>query len=117
MFVSSGLWVHGTPSAEILLREVGLGALLSRVVEKSSAMNHNAHHLSEVFHAAATPSLWLQNRADEAQEALPLLWLFLAPGIRGAAATPVEMGMGKAGVVPTTRAQLPGGKSGGQEVS
>lgn len=80
-------------------------------------MSRVAHHPSEVSHATTTPSLWLRNRVDEAQEAFPLLWLLLAPGARGAATTPAEMGLGKAGVVPTTRAQLPGGKSGGQEVS
>lgn len=80
-------------------------------------MNHFAHDPSEVFHATATLSLWLQSRADEAQEAFPLLWSLLAPGTCGAAATPVEMELGKAGGVPTTRIQLPGGKSGGQEVS
>lgn len=80
-------------------------------------MSHIAHHPTEVFHDTATPSLWPRNRVDEAQEAFPLLWSLWAPGARGAAAAPVEMGLGKAGVVPTTRAQLPGGESGGQEVS
>lgn len=30
--------------------------------KKSSAVSHIAHHPSEVFHAIAMPSLWLQNR-------------------------------------------------------
>lgn len=80
-------------------------------------MNHIAHHPSEGVPATAPPSLWLQTRVDEAQEAFPLLWSLLAPGTRGAAAAPVEMELGKAGVVPTTRTQLPGGKIRGQEVS